>query len=207
MPIVGSSWRIYEVKDYYTIGSTECLSTWFYRITIVSQPSAAQLATNFASEVLDNLVDVQGDNVNHHTLEVIDYMDDSNFGTFSIDVDGSISISNALPHFVCAGLRLLRSSRDMRSGWKRIGGQDESQAEGNQWSSAYKAILDSKVSGIIQDINIDLVALQLVVVRNRPTVSDPDIDPEDATTWRYTNVLSGEWVPYVTTQNSRKVFS
>lgn len=206
MPLVGSNWRIYTVKLGYSVPPAQCLSVWNYRVTVVGQPTAQTVATNFENEIVDSLAPLVRDNVNFHTIEVVDENDVTNFGTFAINVNGTGSGIQAAPPNLCWSLRLLRSSRDMRSGWKRISGLDESYFQGFNLESTYLASLEAAVPDLIQDLNIELLQLQLVILRNRPTVSDPDIDPEDVTTWRYTDVLSAQVPDRVTTQNSRKTW-
>ena len=94
----------------------------------------------------------------------------------------------------------------MRSGWKRFCGLDEADIDGVGFSTAFQAFVNSARADIIQDLNIDLVVLPLVILRDRPTPSDPGVDPEDPTTWRYTTVAGSVFPNRVTSQNSRKTF-
>lgn len=205
MPAVGTVNRIYTVKLFGTYSGVQTLNVFHYRISIALQPTAEEVSDNFQSEVLAAIQDIVRSNVNYNTVEVIDEMDVANFGTFDIDVSGTgPSTGEAMASFVAIPIRLLRSSRDLRSGWKRFAGVDETSVITNTFTTSFETLVQTAVPDIVQDLNIGLGVLPLVILRNRPTPSTPTIDPEDPTTWLYSDVAEGQFVNRVTTQNSRK---
>jgi len=206
MPNVGSLNRIYEVILKGAYAGAPTLNTFHYRCSIISQPTALLVAENFRDETLQSIVTTQLTGQTYSAIDVIDHMDILNFATLNPAETGDRTPVNSVAPFVCWSLQLLRTSRDMRSGWKRFSGLDEADISGTVFSAGFIAFVTAAQAGIIQPLNIDLLSLPLVIVRDGPTPSTPLIDPDDPTTWLYTDVGGSAFPNRVTTQNSRKTF-
>jgi len=206
MPSVGTSNRIYSVTLKGTYAGANTINVFHYRCNIISQPTALLVAENFRDETLQSIVVPQLTGQAYSAIDVIDHMDVLNFSTLAITETGDRTPVNSLPPFMTWSLQLLRSSRDMRSGWKRFSALDEADVSGTVFSAAFIAFVVSAQAGIIQPLNIDLLSLPLVLVRDRPTPNSPLIDPDDPTTWLYTDVAGSVFPNRPTTQNSRKTF-
>lgn len=206
MPVVGSTNRIYQLTLSGSHGTAEVISTWSYRISSLLQPSALSVAEAFRDEVLPAIVVPLMANMIFTNIEVIDVLDIENFASLPVTETGDRTVVDALTAFIVYSLKLVRSSRDMRSGWKRFSGLGEADVAGAAFAAGFIAFVDSVSADIIQPLNIDLAVLPLTLVRSRPTPNSPLIDPDDPTTWLYSDVAGVEFPNRVTTQNSRKQF-
>lgn len=205
MPIVGSLYRIYQIKLFGLYGAAPTLNTFDYRVGIVAQPTALRVAEEFRDQILPEIIPTQVATQTYTSIECIDAMDDANFATLSVSTAGTRA-GTQMAAFIVWSMRLLRSSRDMRSGWKRFSGLTEEDVSGGAFTAAYLALLNTQAPLIADNILVDLADLLPIVLRDRPTPNDPLIDPDDPTTWRYTLVESVSVPNRVTSQNSRKTF-
>jgi hypothetical protein len=92
----------------------------------------------------------------------------------------------------------------MRNGQKRIAGLQENYQSDGFLESGILGTVATAVSGMDNVLTESIRNYYPVVVRDRPTKLDPDIDPYDTSTWRYTFVSGVVVKNAITTQNSRK---
>lgn len=206
MPAVGSTNRIYKLKLNGLFNTTPTLNTFNYRVSALLQPTATEVAENFRDEVLPEIVPLQHSNQTYGSIEVIDTLDVENFVNLAVSTAGTRS-GTSIAGFIVCSFRLIRSSRDLRSGWKRFSGMTEEDISGGSFTASYFALMGAQAPGIEQALNIGLAVLPLCLVRDRPTPSSPLIDPDDPTTWLYSDVLAAQAIQRVTSQNTRKFFS
>lgn len=102
------------------------------------------------------------------------------------------------PTFVAASFRYNRATRELRSGWKRIGPMAEEDIGGDIFETIYTTQMDLSAAVFEADLLIGADVYEPVVIR-KPTVFP-------AATITYVNVTSVTAVNRVTTQNSRKSF-
>lgn len=113
---------------------------------------------------------------------------------------GTSGAGGVLPQFNAASVRLAVATRVTRPGQKRISGQDEADANGNTWESAYMTKLNTFFTQITADITLGAPAIatniQAYVVR-KDAVTDLPVASQ-----RVTGYLVN---PYISSQVSRKV--
>lgn len=102
------------------------------------------------------------------------------------------------PSFVAASFRYNRATRELRSGWKRIGPMAEEDIGGEIFETLYITQMDLAATVFETDLLVGGDVYEPVVIR-KPTVFP-------ATTITYVNVTSVTALNRVTTQNSRKSF-
>ncbi len=103
-----------------------------------------------------------------------------------------------MPTFVAGSFRYNRATRELRSGWKRIGPMTEDDVLGTEFEPIYITQMDLSATQFGTDLNIGGDLYQPVVIK-KPTVFP-------AATITYVNVTSVTALNRVTTQNSRKGF-
>lgn len=205
MPIVGSGKRLFRVTPFGTILSEPMRNEFYYNCDIGSTPTAEAIATIVKADIVDPVATLQNDQTVWNGIEVIDLMNDENFFVLSFTVTGSSSSGTvADASYQAFEWRLHRSSRDMRGGFKRWAGLWDADSVNNTLTSAFQTANDAVIADIELALTVSGSVLQMCVVRDGPTKYDTTIDPQDPTTWRYTNVASIEGYPRITTQNSRK---
>lgn len=203
MPINGSA-QILEIIDRQVLFNQEVINRYWYRLDAVSTPDLTALAAVFKVQIPNSLLSIQSDQLTHIETEIINHTDLTNYGTFTNGDTGSLTDPAILPPFVAFGIKLLRSSRDMRNGAKRIAGMQENYQDDGFLEPGILATVASAVGGMDTTLVESIRNYFPVIVRNRPTPSDPTIDPDDTSTWRYTFVSGVVVRTVVTTQNSRK---
>jgi len=203
VPINGSA-QILEIIDRQVLFSQEVINRYWYRLDAISTPDLTALANAFRVSVANPLLAIQTDQLTHIETEIINHSDLSNYGTFSNGNSGDLTDPAILPPFVAFGIRLLRSSRDMRNGAKRIAGMQENYQDDGFLEAGVLATVASAVSGMGDNLVESIRNYVPIIVRNRPTADDPLIDPDDTSTWRYSFVSGVQVRTIVTTQNSRK---
>jgi hypothetical protein len=207
MPLAGSANRFFKVLVRGLHGNQPTLNVFHYRQAVPLQSSAEDVATAFRFGPLGALATVTNSAQSWQEIEVIDSLDVANFHTLPVTLAGLITAAEAVAPFITWSMRLLRSTRDVRSGWKRFSGINEADISGNVLQAAHYAAINAAAPNIAADLVDGVLTLAHCIVRDGPTLGTPTVDPNDSTTWYYTDV-SGVFVPNrITTQNSRKFFS
>lgn len=204
MPIVGSGIQIIELVDNQEFFGQEVINRYWYYLNSTSTVDVAALAATFITNVVDAMRVIQSDQLNHLTVDVINHTDLASFGSFVTGTAGIRTPTEIMPPFVAVGIRLLRTTRDMRNGFKRIAGMTEDIQNEGLFTAGFLTTVATQATGISATLTESIRNYQPVIIRNRPTNHDPLIDPLDTATWRYTFVSGTAVKNAVTTQNSRK---
>jgi hypothetical protein len=204
MPINGPTAQILEIIDRQEFFGQEVINRYWYRLDAISTPDIPALVVSFLAAVVTPVRAIQSDQLQHLDTTVINHTDPFSFGTVANGATGILADPAILPPFCAFGVRLLRTSRDMRNGHKRIAGMQENYQDDGFLEPGIIAGVAGAVSGMAAVITESIRNYSPVVVRNRPTINDPAIDPLDTATWRYTLVAGVALKNAVTTQNSRK---
>lgn len=102
------------------------------------------------------------------------------------------------PSFVAATFRYNRATRELRSGWKRIGPMAEADMAGNVFEGEYFGIMEASAAIFEDDLLVGGDVYEPVVIR-KPTAFP-------AATITYVNITGVTAVNRTSTQNSRKGF-
>lgn len=128
---------------------------------------------------------------------------------------GSISDSEALPSFMAANIKLVRSNARVRHGRKAVGGGTELGITGQQWTSGYLALLQDLADGMaatltagLADVFAPVIVGRVFVPADPPAIPNafyrlPETQVEMDDNWAY--VTSGLASMFASTQRSRKI--
>jgi hypothetical protein len=204
MPVNGSGAQILEFVDRQSWLGQEVINRYWYRIDNLSEPDLATAHVAFENGVIGPIVNFQNEGLVHVDLTIINHSNPASFGLFTTDINGVLVSSDNLPPFAALGVRLLRTSRELRNGHKRIAGMQENGQIDGIWTSSFLTVVSTNAGAFTQNLIESIRTYVPVIVRNRPTLNDLSIDPNDATTWKYVTIGGVAIKNAVTTQNSRK---
>lgn len=202
MPEVGTGF-LYEVTVTGDIGGVTTKNVFWY-FTTGPVKAAEDVATAFIAEVSANWKALVSLNWEGTLLDVDEVTSDSNFSSEAIAFLGE-QIGESLPGYDAFSIELSRSTKETRSGRKRLAGVPESaQSSGNLVASAITELTAVK-DDFVTDLIVDAGSVPPVIVRKTfvepPTVPPTLNPPED---WIYNPLAGGVASTKVTTQNSRK---
>lgn len=202
MPVVGAGF-LYQVTVTGSVGGITTKNVFWY-FTTGPQKDAADVATAFIAEVETNWEAAVSVNWNGLVLDVDEVTSQSNFSTEAITFGGT-QIGESLPPYDAFSIQLSRSTKETRSGRKRLAGVSElSQSSGNIIASQITNLIAVK-DDFIEDLTVAGGSVPPVIVRKTfvdPPTVPPSHNPPDE--WLYNPLDGGIVSSKVTTQNSRK---
>jgi len=206
MPLVGTN-PLFKITEFQTYIGQPCINTFWYRtananVVVASAISAAfQTAVSVARRAISNTF------WSSDSLEVEQVNSLSNFGEFTSYGAGTYTTGSteAVAQFIAAPLRLLRTTKETRSGWKRLAGLSEGQLAGETLTVAMLALMQTYADLLEAPLSAGGETHFPVIVRIVKTGVPPE--PVDPTLWIYNPVSAVVPVDRVTTQNSRKFYS
>lgn len=179
-----------------------------------STPAALALA--FAQDTLPLIEDVQITNVIYDTIEVINAFDPTEiYVTSSLPVaNGSVTVTDIMAIFLAWEFRTQRQRRDIKRGYKRFSGLDESVVANNAPTAGMLTTLNALGTGMSTPIQYSVFPLtptfEPVIVKRIPYVT-----PEGNDAYRLPNSAVEMGSNYyaavftytrISTQNTRKTF-
>jgi len=191
---------LYEVSLFQEYFGEVCLNTFYYLSNAGANDGQEELATLFDTLVLPYLPLVQNPSVFYTNIRVTPI-----FGTgveenrIPTTANGSLT-GQALPSFVALSLRLLRSTNELRSGWKRFVGLTEEVVGAS--SLAGSLIADATTLANALDANLVGTSDFYKLAITRKPFSTKAMSPN----WEAIDVNGVVVVNRPTTQNSRKQF-
>lgn len=203
MPVVGNG-SLFKVIDFQSRGVDTFLNRYWYFIDLVpgTVPIVGVL-NSFEAVLAAWLPPIQPTVVNHTVVSGDEVTSASNFLERASIIGPGTLAGDELASYQAVGIRLLRTTRDTRSGWKRIAAGVETSIGGNNWGPAFLASVQSYAVTLYDSLNVGSYYLDPVIVRQTYAAGTGELNPPSQ--WIY-NVISGAEVkPQVTTQNSRKV--
>lgn len=202
MPVV-SNGSLFKIVDNQMIGSDVIINRyWYFLNAIPNSVSASDIADLWEAIFSAWLPPAQVTALTHTTIEVDEVTSVSNFFTRASTLGAGTRVGPVLPYYVAARIRLFRTTKETRSGWKRIGVATETDLETNGWSPTYKAVLDS-LAAVMNDPLITTAGnAEPCIVR---ITKDPATGaPFAPSLWVYNLVESAGASSFNTTQNTRK---
>lgn len=196
---------IYEIKDYQTAGGQEILNVWHYRGTGLYNPVAEIVATAFATDVITQILTTQNTGVVHTSVEVTELTSVSNFFTLSLSgYTGGVTGSN-MAQFLAYSLRMVRTTRDTRGGWKRIVGLIEENVTGGTFTAGFLSDIDDVAAAAADFLAVGIGSLTPIILSKRYSeLPVRELLPVDE--WYFNDVSNVLAINRITTQNSRKAF-
>ncbi len=203
MPVVGSG-SLFEIVDFQQRAADQILNRyWYYASNPPDFAAASDVANQFEFIFQVWLPPVQPDVISHTIIRVDEVTSSTNFLERPSAIPDGTLIPPELASYQCAGIRLLRTSKETRSGWKRIAAGNEDAIGGNNWGGAFQALLDN-LAGVMNDpLIVGAAVCNPVIVRK--TVDPVTGELEPPTDWIFNLIASAEAKTFVTTQNTRKV--
>lgn len=169
---------------------------WYYNVAGVGNLNLQDVADDFDAEIMVAFGNVANTSTIFSNIRVAHVN-----GTLA-DVNRTPSVligvraGNATPPFVAASIRLNRTTKETRNGWKRIIGPVEEDMGALSWSGSYVTLLDALGTAMEQQLSMG------GAVNNLDPVIVRQLTP---TTWLYNLIAGTQSINKPTTQNSRKV--
>lgn len=185
-----------EITIEQRIG-TEPLSNVYYYWDVTNTPlvNLALIANDFDVVVAANMANVQAGAVSYEKIRVRDVFgllpDHEKVPT----VTAGLRTGSNMPTYVSVGFTLNGTTKETRVGAKRLGGQTETDIEGNAATAPYFAVLQAFATQLGLNLIAGPTFVPVIFGRVTPTRLVPVANP---VTTASANTL-------VTTQNSRKV--
>jgi len=205
MPINGDLplFKITEFQTYYT---QQCINVFWYRGQTTNFVTAAVVSAAFQSLMSTARRAISNPNWSSDTIEVDQVNDLTNFGQFTSYGAGTYTTGSTqdAQRYVAVSIRLSRTTKETRSGWKRLVGLSEGMIDVTGFAGAYlslcnvyAALLDNVL--VAGGENFDPVIIRQTTAGDPPVVQDPSL-------WVYNPILTTTTINRPTTQNSRKGF-
>lgn len=188
--------ELYELIDKQFFLGQEVRNVYHY-VNRRESGSAQALAEAWAAQVLPSLLNCQHPSLEHYEIECINLDDDNDFGAHGISAVGDNPIpGEAMPSFVAARVKLIRGSRSVRNGAKRIAGPNEGGVSGNLLTADYLADVQAFADELVNPVISVQAGEWDLVIFGRPTPNRPSRVLVD--------VIDASAQIQVSTQNTRK---
>jgi hypothetical protein len=163
-----------QLVDNQSYLGQQVLNVYYYRVTAtlgLADPYLADLNSYWEDNVLDPIIQIQGDGLVHQSREWRNISNGTDLFVESTAVPGANSVaeSSELPSYVSLGFLLQRESLATRNGYKRFAGLTENFVEGNTWTGSTTSI-DNIETALAGDLNIGILAVAEPVIVKRPIV-------------------------------------
>jgi len=144
---VGDIWQIIDKQAYL---SQVCLNVYYVEETTsaTSGPAPADVVNSFRNSVVDNMLPVQSNLLEHIEYTAINLTDPTQFGVFAFAEPGAVG-GDGLPPFCAWAFKFQRTTRVVRNGQKRIAGIPESQTLNGIPTTEALALLNALASGMV----------------------------------------------------------
>ncbi|AXH78639.1 MAG: hypothetical protein [Circular genetic element sp.] len=191
---------LYKLDLFQTYMGEQILNTFWYRHASDDNTKALELAIEFDTDIMPTLAVIQNADLSYDDICVTPI-----FGT-GVEVNKTPAISTgadvgaSMPTFMCASIRLNRSTNELRNGWKRFAGLIESQVNAASFTSGYLAELTTLANDLAADLNDGVEVFTPQIVR-KPMSTKAKND-----FWEAIDVGSATALNRPTTQNTRKTF-
>lgn len=202
MPIVGDG-SLYQIKDFQLRGSDQFLNVYHYYLDVPPDTiDAIDIAGAWHALFALQIPQLQPPVITHTTLVVDELTSNQNFVEIPALTGAGTLVGVELASYQAASFRLLRTTKETRSGWKRMAAGTEDVIGGNAWSIPFIAELEefAGVLGAFLDLGVNRP--YPVIVGKTYTGDPPVLNPPNQ--WLYNPISAVEAVTIVTTQNTRK---
>lgn len=133
---------VYKVDVTYGVGSDQFRNVFWYRGDNSAVGGAPDLSIGFLANVIPNLFVLLHQNVVGQELSVEEVGSINPVIVLDISANVGGQVGDIASNFISAPFRLIRTTRDVGNGAKRVGPMAEQNIEGNVFSVAYLAAMD-----------------------------------------------------------------
>lgn len=188
--------KLLEVRLKSTFLGQDCENVFHYQSTTTEDAIVGNMATAFALDVVPQIVAISNYNVDFKEIYVLNRSNAGYSYTLPLTSNGSIgTYASAMPRYNAYSFRFYTGDPDVRRGYKRFAGTDESTNTSGVYSGTINTQINALITAMtdtITDGGIDFVP----IVWRRPNSA---ADPSERLVPILTCVFQG-----LTTQNSRK---
>lgn len=202
MPVVGTN-SLFELKLFGDILGNATLNRFFYFLpqppdTVEAVDVVFEFETKLAA-IWEAAVSVDWDGTRVTCDEVTSIQ---NFFDSTTNIGPGTGVGVNMPPYVSASIRLFRTTKETRSGWKRIGGILEEQQQNGALEVASLAAFNTLADGFADTLPSVGGSITPAIVR--VTLDPATGDPNPADEWVYNLVASAAANSNLSTQNTRK---
>lgn len=190
---------IYSVTLNMSRGGVNIHNVFWYRETSGETGKAADLGALFNSAIIPDIADIISSAVNFDTLVVAEPTSLNADFVVATSVSTGTITGTTMPNFNAASIKLVRSTKETRSGFKRFGPYNEENVVGNGFEASYLSALNAVAADLETSLTPSGLVFQPVIVRN-PKMAIPWVNV------LYNPISEALVLNRPTTQNSRKPF-
>jgi hypothetical protein len=202
MAVVGSN-SLFELRVYSELLGVNIQNRfWYFAEEPPDTLLASAVVTAFETEVAANWEGSVSEDWNGVRITCDELTSDQNFFDGACGIGPGTQSGDNMPPQACAGLRLLRSTKATRSGWKRLSGLLESHNTDGKLSAQAQTDFGYVLADFLTDLTVGAYVAEPVLVRKTYTGDPPVLNAPTA--WVYNSIGSGVVIDDITTQNSRK---
>lgn len=202
MPTIGTG-SLFKLEDVQSRGADSVINRyWYYSTVAPNTISANEVITLWETKFATAISNIQPSVISHDTTRVEEITSLSNFLEANSTLPAGALAGVQLQSYAAASFRLLRTTKETRSGWKRYAAGTDLTIAGNDWTAGFLTTMN--VLALLLDDNLVAVAGNLlpVIVRRTFTGDPPVLNP--ISQWLYNVIFSADSKPQATTQNTRK---
>lgn len=197
---------LFEVKLFADYSGQTCLSRFWYLQSVAPETTlASEVATNFEAHIQAELRAVTNSLYIPQVIEVIEQTSLVNFVNRASAIGPGILAGSPVASFVAQSIRLFRTTRETRSGWKRLPGLVEEQVNGQSIAPAHVTALQALADKFDGGITVTTGTLLPCLIRKKIDVVTGELTI--ASLWTYNLISDAQAVSRLTTQNTRKSWS
>ena len=192
------------IKDYQTLFQQQVLNVYTFRVNAFSGDSSYDsLLQGFELFFIDTVRSFQAPELTHTRLEVDNLTNGLEFASRDVGKPGSGTGTSPSPPFVTLSIRLSRSTKVTRNGYKRYAGLDEAQYTDGIFQAGTITNWQDNVANVLEapftfaSGGLWSFTLEHVIIGRDPVTGDYDLA-------RVNEISSAIVQPNVTTQNTRK---
>lgn len=202
MPIVGSS-SLFIVKVQSTfLGETMLNRFWYQAGVAPGTISVASLVTEFETQVSSTWADAVSTAWDGDRISIDEVTSLENFIDTVCTIGPGLRTGESMGPFMAMAIRLFRSTKETRSGWKRIAGVVELDQENGALTPAHLVILNALAADFKTVLTVDTNGVFPVIVRKTYSGTPPEL--EEPSNWIYNVISQAAGLSNLTTQNTRK---
>lgn len=194
---------LFQIVDAQRAAGVVILNRYWYLVNVTPGTlTAAELATVWQAAFNAVLPQVQSSIVDHETTTVEEVTSLTNFTSVPSTLTNGALVGAPIPTLIAAKIRLFRTSKETRSGWKRPYVGTESEMTGNSWTAAFVTSLQNYADECATPLSTTVGNATPVIVRQ--TVDPVTGEPNIASLWLYNIISSSQAQATVSSQVSRK---
>lgn len=206
---------IWNLNLHARFGTQDVLNVFqFHRVA--ASISAQTLMNGFEDTMMNALVAMQSTSIVYERMEVFNLSDPTLFGSRDMSSWNGTVVGEVLPAFNAFSFVAFRKRRDMRNGYKRFAGVNESSVTNGSVAVPFQPVVqtvaDNLAQGLIQATDPGVIVARWCIVQ-RVKVVDPvtgkvtyRLPESDAELQEY-QVDSVAYKDFITSQVSRRVYN